>query len=112
MWNGTLSKTHSKRPSPKVTGMKKNSTGIGRVWNTFWLHDAVSSTVLAGEKGTNAQPRHVVEEDADAECKGSSGKCRRVAQRRVLKCAKLAPASCEKVSRKACVSYQIEGEEA
>ncbi len=29
--------TYTRRPTPKDIGMKKNSTGIGRVWNTFWL---------------------------------------------------------------------------
>ena len=30
--------TYTRRPSAKVSGMKKNSTGTGRVWNTPWLH--------------------------------------------------------------------------
>ena len=51
-----------------------------------------------------------MEKDANTKCKGSSNKCRRVAQRRVLESAELAPASCEEVPGRACVSYHNVGE--
>ncbi len=37
--------THRSRPSPNVTGMKKNSTGICLVKNTFWLMGYKSAPV-------------------------------------------------------------------
>ena len=67
-----------RRPRPKVIGMKKNSTGIGRVWNTVWLYGIMSDGNYSRKWKLYLQPWDVMEEDTNAECQRCGDECGRI----------------------------------
>lgn len=93
-----LCNTHNNRAIPKVIGMKMNSTGTKRVWNTFWLREKFSNLRRRNRTRGYLQPVNRREEDTNGEGGKSSWNDVPVEGGSVLEDAELATTGGEKVT--------------